>query len=192
MLTPKFLTIVYIFWWLVDTVLKEITDYTEDNHTCCTFYRHTSQSSRLLACLTILSRFLPCQWIQSSQTWAQASKESTITHCNVCTYCFSPSTGLHSLMTQYLAAYCNSVEKGLPFPFLAWEYCFLQAMLQWFGKAIGHSIGLCYMRRAALRLSPPSPHLCSSVPYKHWRWRVNQVPEEHGSQLFPPLLLRSS
>ncbi len=119
--TPKFWTLVYslYLWWLVDTVLKEITDHTEDNHTCCTFYRHTSQSSRLLACLTILSRFLPCQWIQSSQTWAKASKESTTTHCNVCTYSFSPSSGFsHSLMTQYLAAYCNSVEKGLPFLFL--------------------------------------------------------------------------
>lgn len=102
-----------------------------------------------------------------------------------------PSSGLHSLMTQYLAACYKSLKKKIIILCLPWEYCFLQAILQWFGKTIGHSIGLGFTSRAALWLSPPPPHLCSSVLHKHWRWRVNQVLREHGSQLFPPLFLRS-
>ncbi len=42
----------------------------------------------------------------------------------------------------------------------------------------------------ATQPTPSSPLLLRAV--QAWRWRVNQVPEEHGSQLFPPLSLRSS
>lgn len=170
-------------------------NHTEDNHTAVHFTDTHPKAAKFWCVWQHWADFFHASGPKAARhehKWARKLKHYNSLQCLPALQLLASSV-LHSVMTQYLAAYCNSMKKenSLPFQSLAWEYCFLQAILQRFGRAVGHSIGLGFTSRAALRLSPPPPHLCSSVLYKHWRWRINQVLEEHGLQLFPPPSLRS-